>query len=58
MAKTLTVEVDGKNDDELAETLKLIASKVAQGFNCGHERNDTGRYSFEVKGTDDEEDGN
>lgn len=50
----LTIEVVGKTQEELADTLKhYIVPSVEAGNFVGFDRNTTGRYEFEVHGVPD-----
>lgn len=47
---TLTVKCEGEDVDALADALAEVARLIRGGFSSGHNSNDEGNYSFDIKG--------
>lgn len=48
----LTVEIEGGDRSDLELALGEVKQRVEAGYTSGADRNDTGSYSFEIKGVE------
>jgi|CXWL01.1.fsa_nt_gi hypothetical protein len=46
----LTVKIEGKTLGDLEIALERVKSQVAEGYVTGHDRNESGNYTFDRKG--------
>lgn len=49
----LTVEITGKTEGDIELALQETLRKVEGGYKSGFDRNDSGRYSFEIEGEEE-----
>jgi len=54
--KKLTIEIYGEDNDDLAIAMDVIESMVDEGYVTGANSNETGRFTFNLEETPDEED--
>lgn len=49
----LTIAIQGKTEGDLAVALEQVQKQVEGGFTSGGDRNDSGRYYFEIEGEEE-----
>lgn len=54
----LTVNISGKSFSDLEIALEEVTSKVSQEYVSGMDRNESGRYHFEIEGEEEIEEEN
>lgn len=58
LTQKITIELEGRTDSDLVAAFDEAVSKVRQGFQQGGDRNESGRYYFDVdtSGVSEDED--
>lgn len=51
----LTISIEGHRQDDLAFALEVVLEQVKEGYLAGSGGNETGRYSFDVSGEEEED---
>ena len=54
MALEVTIKASGKTMSDIEAALEEATRKVLDGFTSGGDRNDTGSYTIDVTGEDEE----
>lgn len=52
---TITIELEGKTQDDIDFGMDVAMELIQQGNNMGLDRNETGRYRFDVQTEGEEE---
>lgn len=47
--RTVTVEIESNNPDDIATALRLIAKQVEEGYSSGMNRNEDSSYNYSTK---------